>query len=450
MQGHMQKNQEGRYRSFPIPEEWGPTLQGLQPRAEETPSEPCTREVRLGRCLLIALDDRQRLILQALLVEQKAVSRIAHEQGLRAQQVKGLEAESYAKLAQQAEQLEGGLQQACQLFLGKRPRLIRWEAEESLSMLALAGMASQHLPGACRLVRFGKGRDGSEEGVLRPAGWPDEQALIEAMKSRKNFMWTEELEQRFGLDREDIEALPSIARWLRLSNDGLSLSHRRIDQGEAIRGTARALSRAGFKEWHTSELVKAAHVLNPSCATITASTYSNMLSAARMEGAYQKAGRKGYWKLAEEGDGYGSNREAVAAILKGIQRPMHWKDIQQRLSRNIDPRSLLALMIRDDHFKTYGNGHFGLAGAEYAQPKAEETFMMKLFEEHNHEPLREEIVQAAWEAQGGRLVDLISAAQLSTKFRHFKLPWAGRWFTTAPPKRQASDVVNDPASLDDH
>lgn len=113
--------------------------------------------------------------------------------------------------------------------------------------------------------------------------------------------------------------------------------------------------------WHFSEMREAFYYLDPDRFkdTKVRSISSRLASSPQ----FHYAGSKGYWQLAELGDGYSNNKEAIRNILLEAEQPLDYKVIFENLvgnGRRVKEASIYALLDREDEFQNLENGFFSL------------------------------------------------------------------------------------------
>jgi hypothetical protein len=114
--------------------------------------------------------------------------------------------------------------------------------------------------------------------------------------------------------------------------------------------------------WHFSEMREALKYLFPTKFGETSIHYVSTRVASSLD-KFQFAGSRGYWQLADLGDGYHNNKDAVTGILSAAGTPLHYKEVikeLRRMGRRVNEGSIYALLDRDEAFKDLGEGNFRL------------------------------------------------------------------------------------------
>lgn len=118
-----------------------------------------------------------------------------------------------------------------------------------------------------------------------------------------------------------------------------------------------------FYYWHYSEMSEALKYLFPLRFGAT-SVRSVEACLQRKKDRFQHAGSKGYWQLADLGDGYHTNKEAIIDIFNRLGRTsLTYKQVCQELrerGRRINDGSIYALLDRDESFHRLRDGRFQL------------------------------------------------------------------------------------------
>lgn len=406
-----------RYRDLPIPPEWQATLDGLKPQPKALPIRKLIGLTEAWSAASLVLAQREMAVLWNRSVKAQKLDEIGERLNVTSERVRQIEQHARRKIRrdpQHAERIEALLAQAEQ----EVPTIFDC-GDNSAGMLQL--LAEFQTGEKRRVCQLPQDQEARQLAVAFPLGWPRNEEIERAMRELGNFAWSDELAQRLELPIEHLPYLPLSHPSLRPSSDGRSWSCKEINLGQALRAAAKVLSRDGFKEWHASQVVKAAGVLQPKCLDVSRSAHSSMFAGANMQ-HFEHAGRSGIWRLRVDGDGHRSNREALREALASEPRAMHWKEVRQKLRREIKDVTLLASLHNNPEFITHGEGYYSLADMEYPAAEAEERFMLELFEQAGCDELGEGRVAEACQSQGCELEKLKAA---SCRSKVFGRRWSG-------------------------
>jgi len=240
--------------------------------------------------------------------------------------------------------------------------------------------------------------------------------LHQHLHRQPQFLTLQEAAQISGLDEYELIHCHPLFEGAFLTVGG-KLGSRKWSMPEFIEAVAWELTGAGIQEWHFSQMAQAMKILLPG-------EYSHLTPrliaavVARPDSRFQNVGARGVWRLAHLGDGFADTKEAVIAVLKSCNLPLHHGEILQRLGRPIRSQTLLALVSREPEFYNFGGGFYGLLGESYslAEETPEEVWLLGLLGNGNWVSV-EEAEQAAVRA-GLSFSRVRAIAQVSKKLHY--------------------------------
>lgn len=420
-----------KYNDLAIPSGWRPVLRNIEP--VPTIPEPIMLqglEEAVQMCL-DALDDRGAYIAWNRLAEGRTLEEIGAELQITRERVRQIQQQSVRKLLYKRD-INAGLMAIRQQAQAKKATAIALDPAEE----AEDGTASEE-----QLLRFivelwrhrepGLTLEQSEGGVtmLVPGEEQRSKDISAAMKSCGNFATAAQLAEQLKLPEEELADLPSRFSEVQATRGGKYFAGRGMSQQEAVLATARILREAGFERWHTSQLVKAAGVLNPDCLKVKPLARHNLICTRENKAQFRVSGKAGWWELGDPQPPKRIRTEAIEKILGESDAPLHWKQITRLLNGGYSGGSVQNRLYTNPNIKHHGGGYFGLKGQEYPAPEASDQLMRSLFEEHG-EPVPLALVEEASEAAGIKVSDLKRDGRYSRFYCWYRLPWKGIFFTS--------------------
>ena len=255
--------------------------------------------------------------------------------------------------------------------------------------------------------------------LYAPGGLLDPKDVRRAMSAQPEFLTLGELAARLEVPDSEVAALWPAVPQLRHSLSGL-YSHEGWTLPDWIRAIAGSLARSGVQDWHFSEM---GHALSFVAPDLHPQLLPRNIAAvvSRPDGSYfEYAGRKGYWRLCELGDGHANNLSAISAILSAAELPLHTSDIQQRLERTVQRQTIHALLEREARFMGLGNGVFGLHGRLYPERYPEEDWLLEFFAGRGLDALGADETHQAAEQAGLEIMRLRTIGRFSAHYRYWK------------------------------
>ncbi|MBF6593585.1 MAG: hypothetical protein IVW51_03945 [Thermaceae bacterium] len=354
------KSKLGRYRSLPVPSEWFDYLRPCQ--VFSGPLKAPLAPDLWGPLNLYLSDLNERLV---------EVFKL--RSGLYDGRVRTLE-EVGQKLGVTRERIRQIEKKINQDKLGRELRKAAWDdfrevAERSVWVFRLAGGGKTSWPYSfvartygCELVELKTGC----WAILRPHLKTN--TLTIQIREQPRFYTLEEAEPLTTLNAYELIHTCSAMDGLFVTRGGLVGSYK-WTLLEWMQAIAIELAKSGVYEWHFSQMAKLLGWLNPE--EYSKMTDRNIAAAlARDESQFQNAGLNGVWRLDSLGDGFADTKEAVLDILSRARKPLHHREVYERLARPVRPETLIALLGREPEFLGLGEGFYGLSDQHYLMPPA--------------------------------------------------------------------------------
>ena len=358
----------GRYVELPLPEAWLPILEPLCPvklrlNRAKTPSAS-----RLLQLTSESLHERELQLLFLRYGRGYTLEQIGTEFDLTRERVRQIELMALRKIRGRA----GRYDQTLSAWLEQIEKSGFIVADVPHEVFHLQPEATPDELWLCALSVYAKTLKNYLQTVKLPCGgWItydtrriNDKALKKFFDSKRRFMSLEETAQDIRVDAYDLIHGWSFFDGVYLTASG-SLGSSRWTTLSYIEAVAWELEQEGFTEWHFSEMAQALKLIYPEKFSHLISRNVAAALSRKDAAQFQHAGRKGVWQLKAVGDGYHNNRSAVAAVLERSSMPLHYAEIIRRLERPIRPETIYALLSRDEMFRSYGDGIYGLSNQSY-------------------------------------------------------------------------------------
>ncbi len=388
----------GRYTDLPLPNEWLPILDKLRPlnvqlNCSETPDVGALIDAFFGY-----LDKREQEVLLYRYGRGETLQKVGDKYDLTRERVRQIEKKSFRKLKAVARELS--ISFGDYLELAKSSGLVVSKVPDCSSAVAPDFLPDELWFCAFKILK--ETRYKQFETKQLPSGrW----ITLDAKKKLRP-----KALKSFLLDKRQFVSLEEVAAFLEIEPYDLIHAYTYFDgvfitregkvgmnkwrMPESMEAIAWELAYAGFTEWHFSEMAKALdHVFPDRFSNTLGRNVAAVLSRSN-ETSFQSIGQKGMWQLSEIGDGFANNKAAVIAVMKRSNKLLHYTEITNSLDRSVRQETIYALLSRDNTFKGYGDGIYGLA-----EPKSKNTsteneldnkvadFILDLFAKHSVLPV---------------------------------------------------------------
>lgn len=417
----------GIYTDLPLPATWQEVLEGLRP----APLRCSQRQLSaLGHlvdaCLRTVTDERNRSIIWARFGLGQTLQETGDSHDITRERVRQLVNKSSRLFLRNARvrQIVDGV------FAGL--------GREGPLVLSVRGAASEEQPAAtpgqlwdfmlniwCEVQKrpVQSVALGDDLYLFSPERLPDERDVARKMSERASFLYPEQLAVLLQVLPHEVDAVAcGLPRLVRTQSGMYGLQSWTLPQ--LLKAVAEQLARAGFTEWHFSEIGKAAAFFDKGLENALPRNFAAVLSRPDVRGLsyFEHAGRDGCWRLATLGDGHTNNLEAIRAVLIEADTPLHWTDIQERLARQVNDGTVIALLTREPEFINLGRSVFGLQGRQYDNIEAqrEEDFMRELFRQVGRDWVQADIAEDLARGSGLNAQDLRRVGRISEVFRYWK------------------------------
>jgi predicted DNA-binding protein YlxM (UPF0122 family) len=376
----------GKYADLPLPDDWLTVLRRLQPLNIQLkrPKTPPLGE--LLDCAAKPLNKRERSVIFLRFGQDQTLEQIGDLFDITRERIRQIEKKAIKKIRALSPK-----------FMATLHEHIKKTERSGFFVADLASGQSHYFPDAtgeelwrCCFEIYVRATDKSVvTQPLNSGGWvcyfPKRirtKILTRYLDKKCRFISLEDAAQHLDIEIYDLVHGWSLFEGVYLTTGGLLGSHSWtiLPFVEAI---AWELAEAGFTEWHFSEMAKALQFVYPN----RFSDMNNRNVAAALSRkdttAFQFAGQKGQWQLRAFGDGYDNNKEAIIAVLKESGTALHYKMIYQRLQRPVRLETVYALLDRDDDFRSYGDGIYGLTDLSSSCQQKQITAVKTTGEETN-------------------------------------------------------------------
>ncbi|WP_221088175.1 sigma factor-like helix-turn-helix DNA-binding protein [Deinococcus aquaedulcis] len=426
----------GAYADFPLPEEWAEVLEGIRPASPPSPGRALPSLGHLvDACLDLIDDERNRQLIWGRFGPGLTLQAAGDEFGItreRVRQVVNKVSRTFVRNPQLKLVLDS-------VFMGL--------GRDGCVLVDVSGACSGHRPDATpehlwtfvvnlwEEVQKRKMTSlpvGPDVFLFVPEALPDERRIVRLLAERASFM--EEAQLARWLDVPP-GALATMAcgwpRVVRVCSGLYGLSTWTLPQ--VMKAVAEQLAEAGFAEWHFSEIGKATAAFDARLSQTPPRNFAAALSRpdVRELRYFEHAGRDGCWRLGALGDGHANNLEAIRAVLAAAQMPLHWREIQRRLSRQVYDGTVMALLSRETEFISLGRGVFALEGCrDDVSHQPIEAFMQELFVQGGQDWLPADVVLTLAQQRGLDAAEVLSLGRFSLQFRYWKWGTAEALFVT--------------------
>lgn len=353
----------GKYADLPLPDNWLPVLKRLKPLNIQLkrPKTPPLGE--LLDCAAKPLNERERSVIFLRFGQGQTLEQVGDSFDITRERTRQIEKGAIKKIRALSPKFIDALHE----YINKTERSGFFVAD-------LASDQSHYFPDAtaeelwrCCFEIYVRATDQSVvTQPLNSGGWvcyfpkrTRTKTLTRYLDKKRRFISLEDAAQYLDIEIYDLVHGWSLFEGIYLTAGGLLGSHSWtiLPFAEAI---AWELAEAGFTEWHFSEMAKALQFVYPN----RFSDMNNRNVAAALSRkdttAFQFAGQKGQWQLRAVGDGFDNNKEAIIAVLQEAGTALHYTTIHKRLQRPVRSATVYALLDRDDDFRSYGDGIYGL------------------------------------------------------------------------------------------
>lgn len=414
----------GIYADLPLPEEWQGIVEGLRPASLRRPQRELSALGHLvDACLHVVDDERNRALIWGRFGAGQTLQEAGDAHGITRERVRQVVNRSSrlflrnARVRQIADAVFAGL------------------GREGPILLSVRGAFSAEQPGASpeqlwdfmlNIWREVQKRQvqsvplGDDLYLFSPQPLPSEREVARRMAERGSFLYPAQLAALLEVAPNEVEAVAcGLPRLVRTQSGLYGLRGWTLPQ--LLKAVAEQLARAGFTEWHFSQIGKAAAFFDTDLEHTPSRNFAAVLSRSEVN-SFEHAGRDGCWRLASLGDGHGSNLEAIRAVLEEADTPLHWTDIQERLSRQVHDGTVVALLTREPDFVNLGRSVFGLRDRAYdtMETQTEEAFMRDLFRQMSRDWVPAMLAEDLAAGRGLDVQQLRRVGRVSEEFRFWK------------------------------
>jgi len=357
----------GTYADRPLPEEWLPVLRRLRPCSFQLKRPKAPSPAKLIGVALEPLDEREQYVVFARFGHGKTLEQIGESFDITRERVRQIEKKALKKIGSFApgffDVLNTFLEQigrsgfiVADLDDGRSQRFVNATPAELWLCCLKIYVKVTSKPVATAPIKIGSWITYHPRRVKT-------RSLKLYLEEKCRFIALEQAARHLDIEAYDLAHGWSFFEDIYLTAGGLlgSCSWSILSFMEAA---AWELAQEGFTEWHFSQMAKALKFVYPErFSQIINRNVAAALSRPDST-AFQLTGQKGRWQLKELGDGYKSNREATIAVLRKSGIALHYTSIHKRLKRSVRLGTVCALLERDNAFKGYGDGIYGLANQD--------------------------------------------------------------------------------------
>jgi|GEM_PF-3792175 len=361
---------QGKYRDLPMPAEWEAIVQRLRPG-----NPPHLNPLSISTFASVihtevtALDARLAEVVLRRCVEGQTLEHVGREFGVVRERIRQLEVKAFESILNRSP--------------GLKDQLVKWlDAPEGFFCRACEVVDPVAVEVAVAIAGWVLKRDTRVLRAMDAMLIYDHRNLPKARQELRRQMRTpmlqnlDDLADQIGMSPDEVGVLVRV-----LSDEFYSVADGRISawfwtKTQKVALVAKELAKAGFTEWHGSELCKAMRAFDPTdFGSYDTHDLLALLSRPAKPSVFEFAGRAGVWRLCEYGDGHSSSQEAVEAILRASAYPLHTSDLARALKRNVGYGTLVQILDRE-LFVRFGSGVYGLAGESYVVDDKIETWLI--------------------------------------------------------------------------
>ena len=360
----------GKYRDLPMPAEWEAIVQRLRPG---NPPHPTLLSVStfasVIRTVVAALDPRLGEVVRRRCVDGETLEQIGEEFGVVRERIRQLEVKAFENILDRSP--------------GLKDQLVKWlDAPEGFFCRACDAGDPVAVEVAVAIVGWALKRNIRTLRTTDAILIYDHRNLPKARQALRQQMRTptlqnpDDLADQLEMSPEEVGVLVRL-----LSDEFYSVDDGRISawywtKAQKVALVAKEFAKAGFTEWHGSEICKAMRIFDPTdFGAYDTHDLLALLSRPAKPAVFEFAGRAGVWRLREYGDGHSSSQEAVEAILRASAYPLHTSDLTRALKRNVGSGTLAQILDRKQ-FAKFGPSVYGLAGESYVVDDKVEAWLL--------------------------------------------------------------------------